>query len=186
MSLGTVATAAKKQVHPPRRTYLRQQYQSIISDNRVVFVFQHNNLSVKEFTQLRQELSLVEGPAKLTVLRSGVFCSVLRDTKFANLEPLVTGPTCVLSTNAKDDEYPQLLKKVTDVLNKNKKLMLLGGKMDNTLLNQADVLKVVQLPGLDNVRAELLGTIEAPARQILRVLESPATQLHSVLDRRIE
>ncbi|KAF7727493.1 hypothetical protein EC973_007471 [Apophysomyces ossiformis] len=179
-------TTAKQRVHPPRRTYLHQQYESLINDNRVLFVFQHNNLSVKEFTQLRQELSLVEGPSKLTVLRSGVFNSVLRSTKFANLEPLITGPTCVLSTNANDAEHPQLLKKVTEVLNKNKKLVLLGGKIDNTLLNQTDVNNIVQLPGLDQLRAELLGTIQAPPRQLLRLLESPASQLHSVLDRRIE
>ncbi|KAI9030828.1 hypothetical protein CLU79DRAFT_731670 [Phycomyces nitens] len=172
-------------VHPPRRTYLHKQYESLVKDNRVLFVFQHNNLTVKEFTQLRQELSLIDGPSKLTVVRSSVFGSVLRETKFSNLQPLVSGPTCVLSTNASEKEYPELLKQVIQTLGKNKKLVLLGGKLDNSLLNQADVTQVVQLPGLDMVRAELLGTIEQPARQILGVLESPAKQLHSVLDRRV-
>ncbi|CAO3649016.1 unnamed protein product [Cunninghamella blakesleeana] len=180
----TYATASKK-AHPPRRTYLYQQYESLIKENRVLFVFQHNNLSVKEFTQLRQELGAAEGPSKLTVLRTGIFGSVLRSTEFANLEPLVEGPACVLTTNANDNEYPGLLKKVTNILTKNKKLLLVGGKMDQTLLTQNDITKIIELPGLDHLRAELLGTIESPVRQLLRTLESPANQVHSILDRRI-
>jgi large subunit ribosomal protein L10 len=103
------------------------------------------------------------GPStKLTVLRSGVFSSVLRETKFANLEPLVNGPTCVLSTNVADVEYPQLMKQSVELLSKNKKLLLLGGKLDN------------------------VGVIEAPVRKLLGTLEQPAAELHSVLDRRID
>ncbi|ORZ18592.1 hypothetical protein BCR42DRAFT_411213 [Absidia repens] len=181
----TTAKTAVKKTHPPRRTYLHQQYESLVKDNRVFFVFQHNNLTVKEFTQLRQDLMTANGPSKLTVLRAGVMGAVLRSTEFANLEPLVSGPSCVLTTNAADAEYPQLLKAVTDILTKNKKMVLLGGKMDQTLLTQQDVTKIVQLPGLDHVRAELLGTLESPARQLLRTLEAPANEVHSILDRRI-
>ena len=184
------ATESKKQkatVHPPRRTYLHQQYESIINDDRVMFVFQHNNLTVREFTDIRQELSVLGAPTKLTVLRSGVFNSVLRNTKYANLEPLVAGgPACVLHTNMSDAEHPDLLKQAMQVINKNKKLTLLGGKLDDTLLSNDDVTKVVQLPGLQQVQAELLGVLESPGRKLLGMLDSPARELHSVLDRRIE
>lgn len=153
-----------------------------------MFVFQHNNLTVKEFTQLRQELGQLasEPVSKLTVLRSGVFASVLRETKFANLEPLVSGPTCVLSTNINDAEHPDLMKKSVELLSKNKKLLLLGGKLDNVLLTQADVLKVVDLPSIEQLRAQVVGVIEAPVRKLLTTLEQPAGELHSVLDRRID
>jgi large subunit ribosomal protein L10 len=178
----------KKTVHPPKRTYLHNQYGDIIKKNRAVFIFQHNNLTVKEFTQLRQVLGqLPGGPStKLTVLRSGVFSSVLRETKFANLEPLVSGPTCALATNVSDAEYPELMKKSVELLSKNKKLLLLGGKLDNVLLNQADVLKVVDLPSIDQLRAQVVGVIEAPVRKLLGTLEQPAGELSSVLDRRID
>ncbi|KAG2228298.1 hypothetical protein INT45_011090 [Circinella minor] len=184
------ATESKKQkatVHPPRRTYLHQQYEDIINNDRVMFVFQHNNLTVKEFTNIRQELGLLGAPTKLTVLRSGVFNSVLRKTKYANLEPLVAGaPVCVLHTNMNDTEHPNLLKQAMEVINKNKKMVLLGGKLDNTLLSNDDVIKVVQLPGLQQVQAELLGVLESPGRKLLGTLDSPARELHSVLDRRID
>ncbi|KAI7897184.1 uncharacterized protein EV154DRAFT_541141 [Mucor mucedo] len=183
----TYATA-KKSTHPPRRTFLHNQYTDVIKNNRAVFIFQHNNLTVKEFTQLRQELGQLAGgsESKLRVLRSGVFGAVLRETKFANLEPLVSGPTCALTTNVADNEHPELMKKAVELLSKNKKLMLLGGKLDNVLLNQSDVLKVVDLPSIDQLRAQVVSVIEAPARKLLSTLEQPASELSSVLDRRID
>lgn len=186
--LANIDATQKKAVHPPRRTFLHNQYNDIIKNNRVVFIFQHNNLTVKEFTQLRQELGqLAGGPlAKLTVLRSGVFGAALRETKFCNLEPLVNGPTCVLTTNVGDTEHPELLKKSVELLSKNKKLLLLGGKLDNVLLTQADVLKVVELPSIEQLRAQVVGVIEAPVRKLLSTLEQPAGELSSVLDRRID
>lgn len=152
-----------------------------------MFIFQHNNLNVQEFTQIRRDLKGLGGPVKLTVIRSEIFNAVLRNTKYANLEPLVTGgPACVLHSNVNDAEHPDLLKNAIQVLNKNKKLMLLGGKIDDLLLSEADVQKVVELPGLPQLQAELLGVLEAPARKLIRLLSSPAQQLHSVLDRRTE
>ncbi|KAI9315131.1 hypothetical protein BX666DRAFT_1959615 [Dichotomocladium elegans] len=177
----------KKQVHPPRRTYLHEQYESIISNDRVMFIFQHNNLTVREFTALRQDLAQLDAPVKLTVLKSSVFNAALCNTKFANLSPLVTsGPACVFHTNISDSAHPDVLKKAMQMLNKNKKLVLLGGKIDETLLTHHDANKIVELPGLTQLQAELLGVLETPGRKLLNLLDSPAQQLHSVLDRRIE
>ncbi|CAO3681010.1 unnamed protein product [Rhizopus stolonifer] len=147
-SVRTYATTPKKvTVHPPRRTYLYNQYNDIIKNNRAVFIFQHNNLTVKEFTQIRQEMTLLGGTeACLTVLRPSVFAAALRTTKFLNLEPLLSGPTCILTTNG-DEE---VMKKSVELLAKNKKLLLLGGKLDEVLLTQSNVLKVVDLPLLES------------------------------------
>ncbi|KAI9280460.1 hypothetical protein BY458DRAFT_451245 [Sporodiniella umbellata] len=182
-SARTYATTPKKAaVHPPRRTYLYNQYNDLIKNNRAVFVFQHNNLTVKEFTQIRQDMNtLGSSEASLTVLRPSVFSAALRTTKFLNLEPLLSGPTCVLTTNG-DGE---IMKKSVELLAKNKKLLLLGGKLDDVLLTQADVLKVVNLPSLDQIRAEVVGVVEAPARKLISTLSQPGNELHSVLDRRI-
>ncbi|KAI7905037.1 uncharacterized protein BX663DRAFT_501442 [Cokeromyces recurvatus] len=178
------ATEKKAVVHPPRRTYLYNQYNEIVENNQAVFIFQHSNLAVKEFTQIRQQISQITNQAKFTVLRTGIFSAILRQTKYANLKPLIAGPTCVLSLNKVED--PSALKKLVETMSKNKKLLLLGGKLDDVLLTQEDILKIVDLPPLNQLRAQLVGTIEAPARKLLGTLEQPASELHSVLSRRIE
>ncbi|CEG72003.1 YmL10 [Rhizopus azygosporus] len=181
------ATQKRVPVHPPRRTFLYNKYSDIIQNNRAVFIFQHNNLNVKEFTQIRQGLSQIQGGSEttLTVLRPSIFAAALRETRYLNLEPLLTGPTCVFYTNVSDNEHPELLKKSVEMLSKNKKMLLLGGKLDDNLLTQGDVLKVVELPPLDQLRAQLVGVVEAPARKLISTLSQPSSELHSVLSRRI-
>jgi len=142
-----------------------------LNDNRIALILQFNNLNVKELTALRQELIQLSSATRLTVVRSGVFASVLRGTRFANLDPLVMGPTCVLSTNGSDAEHPTLIKDIVTIINKNKKLMLIGGKMDETLLNLEGVEKVSSIAGITSVQSELLGVLQSPARQLLGLLD---------------
>jgi len=180
----TYATAANTaaKAHPPRRTYLHNKYKTILNDNRIALIMQFNNLNVKELTALRQELNQLSASTTITVVRSGIFASVLRGTRFANLDPLVTGPTCVLSTNGSDADHPTLIKDIVTVLNKYKKLMLIGGKMDETLLNFEGVEKVSNIAGITSVQAELLGVLESPARQLLSLLDRRPQELVMALD----
>lgn len=142
-----------------------------MTDNRIALIMQFNNLNVKELTTLRQELNHLGPSTTLTVVRSGIFASVLRETRFANLDPLVMGPTCVLYTNGSDAEHPTLVKDIVTILNKNKKLMLIGGKMDETLLNFEGVEKVSSIAGISSLQSELLGVLQSPARQVLSILD---------------
>ena len=142
-----------------------------MTDNRIALIMQFNNLNVKELTALRQELNHLGPSTTLTVVRSGIFASVLRETRFANLDPLVMGPTCVLYTNGSDAEHPTLVKDIVTILNKNKKLMLIGGKMDETLLNFEGVEKVSSIAGISSLQSELLGVLQSPARQVLSILD---------------
>jgi large subunit ribosomal protein L10 len=165
------AAATSAKAHPARRTYLHNKYTTLLNDNRIALILQFNNLNVKELTALRQELIQLSAATKLTVVRSGVFASVLRGTRFANLDPLVMGPTCVLSTNGSDAEHPTLINDIVTIINKNKKLMLIGGKMDETLLNLEGVEKVSSIAGITSVQSELLGVLQSPARQLLGLLD---------------
>ncbi|KAI8582607.1 hypothetical protein K450DRAFT_226078 [Umbelopsis ramanniana AG] len=177
----TTASASAK-AHPPRRTFLHNKYKTILADNRIALIMQFNNLNVKELTALRQELNQLGSSTTLTVVRSGIFASVLRETRFANLDPLVMGPTCVLHTNGSDAEHPTLIKDIVTLLNKNKKLMLIGGKVDETLLNFEGVEKVSSIAGISSLQSELLGVLQSPARQVLSILDRRPQELVMALD----
>ncbi|CAO3661875.1 unnamed protein product [Umbelopsis vinacea] len=92
------------------------------------------------------------------------------------------GPTCVLSTNGSDAEHPTLIKDIVTIINKNKKLMLIGGKMDETLLNLEGVEKVSSIAGITSVQSELLGVLQSPARQLLGLLDRRPQELVVALD----
>ena len=63
----------------------------------------------------------------------------------------------------------------------NDKLVILGGAMGKTRLDAAAVQALADLPSLDELRAKLVGLIQAPASKIARIVKEPGGQLARVL-----
>lgn len=62
----------------------------------------------------------------------------------------------------------------------NDKLSIVGGLMGDQVLDAAGVNALAKLPSLDELRARLVGLINAPATRIAGVLQAPAGQLARV------
>jgi large subunit ribosomal protein L10 len=60
------------------------------------------------------------------------------------------------------------------------KLVLVGGFMGELLLDAKGVDALAKLPSLDQLRATLIGLIQAPATRIAGVVQAPAAQLARV------
>ena len=67
-----------------------------------------------------------------------------------------------------------------DFAKTNDKLVVLGGAMGATKLNAEAVKSLATLPSLDELRAKLLGLLNAPATRIATVVAAPASQLARV------
>jgi len=59
--------------------------------------------------------------------------------------------------------------------------VILGGAMGKTVLDAAGVKALADLPSLDELRAKLIGLVQAPATKIARVLTEPGAQIARVL-----
>ena len=59
--------------------------------------------------------------------------------------------------------------------------MVLGGGLRETALDAAAVRELASLPSLDELRARLVGLVNAPATRVAGVLQAPAGQLARVL-----
>ena len=72
---------------------------------------------------------------------------------------------------------------VTQYAKDNDKFKVIGGILDQTtVLDQKAVSALATLPSLDQIRAQLIGLIQAPATKIAGVLQAPAAQLARVLN----
>ena len=67
---------------------------------------------------------------------------------------------------------------------RNEKLEVVGGSMENTILDLDGVKSLAALPGLDELRGKLVGLISSPATKIAGVLQAPAGQLARVVSAR--
>ena len=62
----------------------------------------------------------------------------------------------------------------------NDKLVILGGAMGKTVMDVNAVKALADLPSLDELRAKLIGLVQAPATKIARILKEPGAMLARV------
>ena len=69
---------------------------------------------------------------------------------------------------------------------KDGKVALRGGVFEGSLLDDKEAVALASLPGRDELRAKILGTISAPAQQLVGLLAAPGGSLARVLQARVD
>jgi len=100
----------------------------------------------------------------------------LQGTESEGMTDLFKGQTLI----AFSEDPVTAPKVVMDFAKTNDKLVVLGGAMGATTLNAEGVKSLATLPSLDELRAKLLGLINAPATRVATVVAAPASQLARV------
>jgi large subunit ribosomal protein L10 len=72
-------------------------------------------------------------------------------------------------------------KVANDFAKAHEKFVILGGAMGKTALNPDGVKALALLPSLDELRAKIVGLIQAPATKIAQVLNAPAVKVARVI-----
>ncbi len=141
----------------------------------LVVVTHQTGLSVAETTDLRTQMR--DAGASFRVTKNRLAKLAIAGTPYEGTVELFRGPTAVAFS-----VDPVAAAKVAAKFAKGSdKLTIVGGALGGTLLDQAGVQQLAQLPSLDELRAKLLGLINAPATKIAGVLQAPAGQLARVL-----
>ncbi|MGF7170129.1 large subunit ribosomal protein L10 [Sphingobium xanthum] len=142
----------------------------------VVVVTRNLGMSVAQSTQLRQKMRDVGATYKVTKNRLAKIAIV--DTDYAGLDELLVGPVG-LATSA---DPVAAAKAAIDFAKTNDKLEIVGGAMGTTMLNAEGVKALASMPSLDQMRATLIGLIQAPATKLAVVTKEPAAQLARVFN----
>jgi large subunit ribosomal protein L10 len=98
------------------------------------------------------------------------------------LGPRLRGPCAVI---AHPTDPIALAKVLTDFVKANPGIELVAGIVDGTDLAEPAAIRALStMPGLPQLRAQLLALIQTPATMLVRLLGTPATQLARVVDLR--
>jgi len=147
----------------------------VFKDTGVVVVAHYAGMTVAQMTDLRRRVKDAGGTVK--VAKNRLAKLALRDTDAAGIADLFKGPTCVAYS-----PDPIAAAKVTVTYAKeNDKLVILGGAMGATVLDSAGVKALADLPSLDELRAKLIGLVQAPMVKIARIVKEPGGQLARVV-----
>jgi len=147
-----------------------------------VILASFRGLSVNQETELRGRIRDIGGT--YAVVKNRLAKLAATGTPMEPLAERLSGP-CALATHASD---PVVLAKTINAFAKdNPQLELVAGVVDaRDLLDVAQVKVLAALPGLDELRGQLLALFQTPATTLVRLLSTPGTQLARVLDARRE
>lgn len=159
---------------------LIETLQSTLSEAAAVVVTHQTGLTVAESSDLRGRMR--EAGAGFKVTKNRLTKIALQGTKYEDITDLFTGPTA-MGTSADPVAAAKVL---VNFAKENDKLTVIGGSLDGKVLDKAGVEALAKLPSLDELRAKLVGLLNAPATQVARVTQAPAAKLARVIQARAE
>lgn len=142
----------------------------------VVIVARYSGMTVAETAELRRQMRAVGAGVK--VAKNRLAKRAASGTPYSNLEAMLKGPTAL----AYSSDPASVAKAAVAYAKKNEKFVLVGGAMGATVLDASAVKTLAELPSLDQLRAKLVGLLQAPATRIAGVLQAPAGQVARVIN----
>ena len=150
------------------------QLNAVFNEVGVVVVTRNLGLSVAQSTDLRAKMRDAGGTYK--VAKNRLAKLALKDTQYQGLEEYLTGPTAL----AWSTDPVAAAKAAVDFAKTNDKLEIVGGAMGSTQLNAEGVKALAAMPSLDELRAKIVGLVNAPATKVAQLVNAPAAKLARV------
>ena len=146
----------------------------VFSNTSVVVVAHYKGLTVADMQKLRSQMK--QAGATVKVAKNRLAQIALEGTDVASIQGLLRGPTLI----AYSSDPVAAPKVAVDFAKVNDKLVILGGAMGATALNPDSVRALATMPSLDELRAKLVGLIQAPATKLAQLANAPAAKLARV------
>ena len=147
-----------------------------------VFLTSFSGLSANQANDLRRKVRDAGG--RLRVIKNRLAKRAASGTGVEKLAEQLQGP-CALA--AHESDAVGLAKVLSEFAKGNPELLLLAAVVDaQQVVDEGGVKKLASLPGLPELRAQLLSVIQGPASSLVRLLGTPGGQVARVLDARRE
>jgi large subunit ribosomal protein L10 len=147
-----------------------------------VILASFRGLSVNQANELRRKVDSVGG--RYQVIKNRLAKRAAAGTNAEPLADLLTGPCAVV---LHDSDPVALAKALAEFAKANPELELRGGVVDaKDVVDAAEVKRLATLPGLQELRAQLLSLIQGPASGLARLLNTPGGQIARAVDARRE
>jgi large subunit ribosomal protein L10 len=147
----------------------------VFKATQVVVVAHYSGLTVAQMQTLRRQMK--QAGASVKVAKNRLAKIALEGSDVASIASLLKGPTLI----AFSGDPVAAPKVAVDFAKANERFVILGGAMGQTALDANGVKALAALPSLDELRATLIGLIQAPATKIARVVTAPATKVARVV-----
>jgi large subunit ribosomal protein L10 len=157
-----------------QKAELVAELKQTFSETNVVVITRNLGLSVAQSSALRNKMR--DAGARYKVAKNRLALIAIEGTQYASIGDMLTGPTAL----ATSPDPVAAAKAVVEFAKTTDKLEIVGGAMGDTVLDVNGVKALAELPSLDELRAKIIGLVNAPATKIAQVVNAPAAKLARV------
>jgi large subunit ribosomal protein L10 len=160
-----------------RKEELVEQYIDLLNQSRAVFLAEYSSVSVAQLEKLRADVRGANGAFHIT--KNSLLRLALERSGRPIPEEIFTGQT---AAGFALGELPAMAKTLVEFSDDVEQFSLKGGLMDSTLLTAEAIEAMAKLPSLDELRAQIIGLINAPAQNVTSAVANGVRQLVNVLN----
>ncbi len=146
----------------------------LFNEVSVVVVTRNHGLSVSQVTDLRNKMR--GAGAAYKVNKNTLARIALEGTPFAAIIEMLVGPIALATST----DPVAAAKIAVEFAKTNEKFEIIGGAIGAQLLDLNGVKALAELPSLDELRARIIGVIQAPATKLAQLTSAPAAKLARV------
>jgi large subunit ribosomal protein L10 len=150
------------------------QLNAVFNEVSVVVVTRNLGMTVAQSTDLRNKMRDVG--ANYKVAKNRLAKLAIDNTDYVGLDDMLTGPVGL----AWSTDPVAAAKAAVEFAKTNDKLEIVGGSMGSVVLDEAGIRALASMPSLDELRAKLIGLVNAPATKIAQVVTAPAAKVARV------
>ena len=150
-------------------------YSKLFNDYEAIFLVKNSGLSVLDSRSIRSQFKKID--SKFIVTKNSLAKIALNDTKFSNAQEFFNGPVVV----AYSDDPVSTSKLLVKLCNDNDKIEIIGGAILDRRLNKNEVVSLSKILTQNEIRAKIIGLVNAVASKVARVLSEPNAKLARVI-----
>ena len=148
------------------KTQLLAELNELFNTAETIVVSHYKGLTVEEVSQLRDNIRKVGAGFRVT--KNRITRLALKGTKFESLSDLFVGPTAIAFAN----DPISACKACVEFAKTNEKLLVIGGGMGTGVLSVDEIKRLASIPSMDELRAKIIGLLQAPGAQLARVTKA--------------
>lgn len=148
------------------KTELLNMLHEVFSNAESVVITEYLGLTVAEADELRNKVR--DAGASLRVTKNRIARLAVKDTKFEGLADLFKGSVAMAYAN----DPIAACKACVEFAKNNEKLVIVGGALSDKALTLDEIKELAAIPSMDELRAKLVGLLQAPAAKLARVTKA--------------
>lgn len=146
------------------------ELEGVYKRSNSVIITHYHGLTVSQVTLLRRSLKAKNVGFK--VVKNTLSKIAANKAGIDNIAHLLVGPTAL----AYSEDLVEAAKVIVEFAKTNERLKIVGGLVDNQVLDVSSVQQLAKLPSLDELRGKIIGVLQAPASGLARVLQAYANK----------